>query len=59
MQKDCIADFEKKLLKEKVLDQTKVEKIGENIHKRIEAAVDFARESPFPVPSELMDDLYV
>ncbi|MCP4577928.1 MAG: thiamine pyrophosphate-dependent dehydrogenase E1 component subunit alpha [Deltaproteobacteria bacterium] len=58
-QKDCIADFEKKLLKEKILDQTKVAKIGENIHKRIEAAVDFARESPFPVPLELMDDLYV
>lgn len=57
-QEDCIADFEKKLLKEKILDKTKVAKIGENIHKRIEAAVDFARESPFPVPSELMDDLY-
>ena len=58
-QKDCVADFEKKLLKEKILDQKKVEKIGENIHKRIEKAVDYARESPFPEPSELMDDLYV
>lgn len=59
MQKDCIADFEKKLLKEKIFDKTDISKIAENIHKRIEKAVDFARESPFPEPSELMDDLYV
>ncbi|MBW1782599.1 MAG: thiamine pyrophosphate-dependent dehydrogenase E1 component subunit alpha [Deltaproteobacteria bacterium] len=56
--KDCIADFEKKLVKEKVLKKTDVTKIGERVHKRIEAAVAFARESPFPDPSELMDDLY-
>ncbi|MBW1941322.1 MAG: thiamine pyrophosphate-dependent dehydrogenase E1 component subunit alpha [Deltaproteobacteria bacterium] len=57
-QKDCIADFEKKLLKEKILSKKEVKKIGESVHKRIEAAIAFARESPFPEPSELMDDLY-
>ena len=57
-QQDCIADFEKKLVKEKVLSKTEVRKMGESVHKRIEAAVEFARESPFPDASELMDDLY-
>ena len=57
-QEDCIADFEKRLVKEKVLCKTEVRKIGESVHKKIEAAVEFARESPFPDPSELMDDLY-
>ncbi|MBW1773904.1 MAG: thiamine pyrophosphate-dependent dehydrogenase E1 component subunit alpha [Deltaproteobacteria bacterium] len=57
-QKDCIADFEKKLLKEKILSKKEVKKIGESVHKRIEAAIAFARASPFPEPSELMDDLY-
>lgn len=57
-QEDCIADFEKKLLKEKILSKTEVTKIGDSVHKRIDAAVAFARESPFPEPSELMDDLY-
>jgi len=56
--KDCIVDLEKMLLKEKVLNQTDMARIGEAVHERIEAAVAFAQESPFPEPSELMDDLY-
>lgn len=59
MGKDCIADFEKKLIKDKVLRKADVKKIRENIHKRIDEAVNFARESQFPDESELMDDLYV
>lgn len=57
--KDCIADFEKKLIKDKVLGRADVKKIRENVHKRIDEAVNFARESQFPDESELMDDLYV
>ena len=55
---DCIADFEAVLIREKILSQTDVREVGEKIHDQIEAAVAFARESPFPEPSELMDDLY-
>ena len=58
-EKDCIADFEKKLIRDKVLRKTDIRKIGDNVRKRIEAAVNFARESPFPDESELMADLYV
>ncbi|MBW1867769.1 MAG: pyruvate dehydrogenase (acetyl-transferring) E1 component subunit alpha, partial [Deltaproteobacteria bacterium] len=57
--KDCIADFEKKLIKDKALARADVKKIRENVQKRIDDAVNFARESPFPDESELMDDLYV
>jgi len=57
--KDCIANFEKKLIKEKALRRADVKKIGENVRMRIDEAVNFARESPFPDESELMDDLYV
>jgi len=57
-QKDCIADFETKLVKEKVLTKMDITETGDRVHRQIEAAVSFARESPFPEPSELMDDLY-
>lgn len=57
-QKDCIADIEEQLLKEKVLKQTDIASIKEAVNGRIEAAVVFAQGSPFPEPSELMDDLY-
>jgi pyruvate dehydrogenase E1 component alpha subunit len=57
-QKDCISDFETKLVREKVLTKMDITETGERVHRQIEAAVAFARESPFPDPSELMDDLY-
>jgi TPP-dependent pyruvate/acetoin dehydrogenase alpha subunit len=57
--KDCIADFEKKLLKDKTLRKAEIKKIDDMVNQRIEGAVDFARESPLPDQSELMDDLYV
>jgi len=55
---DCIADFEAVLIREKILSPRDVREVDEKIHDQIEAAVAFARESPFPEPSELMDDLY-
>jgi len=57
--KDCLADFEKMLVKDKVLGKGNVKKISETVGERIEEAVYFARESQFPDESELMDDLYV
>jgi TPP-dependent pyruvate/acetoin dehydrogenase alpha subunit len=59
MEKDCIAAFEKKLIKEKILRKNDVKKVDNRVRKEIEEAVEFARQSPFPDASELMDDLYV
>ncbi len=58
-QNDCIANFERMLFEENVLSKTTAGKIQSAILNQIDNAVAFARESPFPEPSELMDDLYV
>ena len=55
---DCILKFEKQLLKEKMLTPKRMTNIREDILGEIEAAVNFARQSPFPDESELMEGLY-
>ena len=57
--RDCVADFERKLVRDKILRKGDIKKIANDIQQRIEEAVTFARESQFPDESELMDDLYV
>jgi pyruvate dehydrogenase E1 component alpha subunit len=56
---DCIQKFEKQLLKDKLLTPKRISKIREDILGEIEEAVNFARQSPSPDESELMDGLYV
>lgn len=56
---DCIQKFEKQLLKDKLLTAKKISKIRGDILEEIEAAVNFARQSPSADASELMDGLYV
>ena len=55
---DCIADFEKKLFTKKLLEPKTVQRIRKTIQAEIAAAVEFARESPRPEPSELMEELW-
>ena len=57
-EKDPILLFEKKLLKSKVLTQPDLDAMIPGIEKEIEEAVEFADQSPFPDPSELMTDVY-
>ncbi len=59
MKQDCIMGFEKKLLREKVLKKEECKKIEKEIQSEIEEAINFARESPLPDDSELMEGLYV
>ncbi len=56
---DCLKNFESLLLKEKILDKKKNEGILYTLNTEIEEAVEFARTSPVPEPSELMEGLYV
>jgi pyruvate dehydrogenase E1 component alpha subunit len=56
---DCLLKLERQLLKDKVITKKEVSRIQENQVREIEDAVAFARESPAPDPSELMEDLYV
>lgn len=58
MKFDCIALFEDKLLKDKIINHSETQKIRQSIQNEIESAVEFARQSPFPEASELLTDLY-
>jgi len=59
MKSDCIINFEQTLLSGKVLVKNEIEKIKKNVNNEIEEAVEFARTSPLPEGSELMEGLYV
>ena len=56
--KDPLLRFEKKLLDMQVLTREKIEEIKGSIEKDLAEAVSFAEESPFPDPSELIEDVY-
>lgn len=57
--RDPIAAFEKRVLKEKIHTRDHLAKIQDAVKKEIAEALRFAEESPEPAPSELFDDLYV
>jgi pyruvate dehydrogenase E1 component alpha subunit len=59
MKKCPIKGFEEKLIKEKVLNKNKMKHIREEIGKKIEEAVAFANQSPFPDPKDIFEDVYV
>jgi acetoin:2,6-dichlorophenolindophenol oxidoreductase subunit alpha len=56
--RDPIPAFEKILMKEKVLGPDDIETIHEEIEKRMAAAVETARQDPFPDVSEVNQHVY-
>ena len=56
---DPITRFEEKVLAEGLMDEEELKAIREAVNEEIEAAIVFAKESPYPDASELYDDLYV
>jgi pyruvate dehydrogenase E1 component alpha subunit len=59
MDLDPIKMIEEKALAEKILSQADIDEIQERIRIEIDAAVEFAENSPFPDGSELYDDNYL
>lgn len=59
MKKCPIKRFEEKLVKEKVLNKNKMMHIRNEVEGRIEEAVTFANQSPFPDPQDIYEDVYV
>jgi pyruvate dehydrogenase E1 component alpha subunit len=59
MKKCPIRRFEEKLLQTKVLTVGKVKAMKEEIEREIDEAIAFAKESPFPGPQDLYEDVYV
>ncbi|HLB49865.1 MAG TPA: pyruvate dehydrogenase (acetyl-transferring) E1 component subunit alpha [Anaerolineales bacterium] len=58
LKKDPIPRFEKTLRDMKVLTDARMADIKKEIEARIEAAVKFAEESPWPEPAEILEDVY-
>lgn len=55
---DPIKFFEKKVLEENLLTKKEMQEIKDDVIKRIEEALEFARTSPFPGEEELFNDIY-
>jgi len=58
-QRDPIEQFASRLEEEGVLDEGEREKLDEEVVARVDQAVAFADDSPFPTPPSLYDDVYV
>ncbi len=57
--RDPIETFAKRLEEEGILEEGEREALDEEIVERVDEAVSFADESPFPSPESLYDDVYV
>lgn len=58
IEKCPIKRFEKVLLKERVLDQAKIDEIKNAVQKEIDEAVEFANASPFPKNEDIYEDVF-
>ncbi len=58
MKKDPIQRLRSQLLKEKTADTAALDAIEAEMQKIIDDAVDFAKDAPFPDPSEVYTDVY-
>lgn len=56
--RDPIENYEKYLLKKKILTKAKIEKMIREIEKEIQEATEYAEQSPFPEPEDCMRDLF-
>ena len=56
--RDAIQGFEKRLLQLGTMTQKKIDAVHAAVEKEIEEAIAFANESPYPEPSELLENVY-
>jgi acetoin:2,6-dichlorophenolindophenol oxidoreductase subunit alpha len=57
-ERDPIFTFEKRLEESGVASRDQIETVWAEVRDAIEAAIEFADNSPFPEPSALLDDVY-
>jgi len=57
--RDCLLNFRKRVIDEQVLDSNALDAIDRKIGTLMDAAVEFAEQSPYPPPSDLFKDVYV
>jgi pyruvate dehydrogenase E1 component alpha subunit len=57
-EKDPVVLIQEKLLDQKIASQSEIEAVIQSIDKEIDDAIEFAENSPFPLPSDLYEDNY-
>lgn len=57
--RDPLSIFAERLIEAGVLTAEDVERVADEVRAEVDAAVEFARESPLPEPEELWEDMYV
>ena len=55
---DAIERFKRHLLDERIMDETRMQQLEEQVDREVEEAIEFARNSPDPSVEILMDDIY-
>ena len=55
---DAIERFKQRLLDERIMDETRLQQLEEQVNREVEEAIEFARTSPEPPVDILMDDIY-
>jgi pyruvate dehydrogenase E1 component alpha subunit len=58
MQRDPIKLHEKTLIEQGIATQEEVDQVGAEVAVAIEEALQFARDSPYPEPEDLLTDMY-
>jgi TPP-dependent pyruvate/acetoin dehydrogenase alpha subunit len=56
---DPIQRFEERLIKEEVLTKKKSKTVWDEVKVELDAALEFAKNSPFPQPEDALQDLFV
>ncbi len=54
-----IKRFKSLLIKERVLSEPEIERLEEKVKKDVDVAVTFAKESPYPLPEEALEDIII
>ena len=57
-EKCLIKGFKTLLIKEKVMTQTEIDNIEDEVKQRVDDAIEFARKSSYPEPEEALDDVF-
>jgi len=58
LKRDPIDLFRALLVDEGIVPEAEIDKLESEIHDAVEEALEFARESPYPEPDELFEDMY-
>jgi TPP-dependent pyruvate/acetoin dehydrogenase alpha subunit len=56
-ERDPLATFERKLSELSICSQEEIQRVHEQVRAELEAAVEFARQSPVPAPEDALTDL--